>query len=237
MAILFPPGSSVICWRRQAFPTDRIVSPNRNSPPPHRSWETSGAKFSSRRGVAVPVLRHDLCHGRDRRHHAADHVGPVDHRVAAGDRHTAAALDRGLGRGVREVSADPAIPPPQSRHEPRRIPDDLLVGVRTPPVGPADRFRLCGAVSVLLVARAVAEAAARAPRRHPAARLRTGRARLVHGRERPRRAGRGQPVPAGGPSRAGAGDLCGDAVDRARAAAKPLSRTAGEGGRGKAEAG
>ena len=40
-----------------------------------------------------------------------------------------------------------------------------------------------------------------------AARFRAGRARLVHGQERPRRPGRRQPIPTGGASRFGAGDL------------------------------
>ncbi len=51
--------------------------------------------------------------------------------------------------------------------------------------------------------------------RHPGARLRAGSARLVHGRERARPPGRGQPVPARRPSAAGARDLRRDPVDGA----------------------
>ena len=49
----------------------------------------------------------------------------------------------------------------QSRDEPRRVQDDLLVGMDAPPARPADRRRLPAAVPVVLVARLARARAAR----------------------------------------------------------------------------
>ena len=61
-----------------------------------------------------------------------------------------------------------------------------------------------------------AAAALAAIERDPAARRRAGGVRLVYGRKRPRPSRRSQPIPPRRASGTGAGDLCGDAVDRTR---------------------
>ena len=48
--------------------------------------------------------------------------------------------------GIRQIPADPAIQTAERRDEPRRVQDDLPVGIHPPPVGPADRVRLPAAV-------------------------------------------------------------------------------------------
>ena len=98
--------------------------------------------------------------------------------------------------------------------------------------------RLIGFVYALpllyfLVRRQIPRRLVAAACRDLSARLRAGRARLVHGQERPRRPRLGQPVPPRRASRAGAGDLRADPVDRAAANPSPLaggrSAAAGEG--------
>src|SRR4051794_30627134 len=59
--------------------------------------------------LAAVLLRDDFRDGGDRRHHAADPIRLVDHRMAAGHRYRAAAVASRLDRRVREIPADPAI--------------------------------------------------------------------------------------------------------------------------------
>ena len=63
-------------------------------------------------------------------------------------------LDRGRMAGrVRQIQDDPAIPRAQSRHEPRRVQDHLLVGVVASAAGAPDRRGIPAAVPVVPVAR------------------------------------------------------------------------------------
>ena len=58
-----------------------------------------------------------------------------------------------LAGRIREIPGHPAIPRTQPRHEPRRVQDDLLVGMDAPAAGALDRRGVPAAVSVFSCAR------------------------------------------------------------------------------------
>ena len=61
----------------------------------------------------------------------------------------------GLAGRVQGLSGDPAIPGTQPRHEPRRVQDDLLVGMDAPAAGALDRRRVPAAVPLFPLARLI----------------------------------------------------------------------------------
>ncbi len=124
--------------------------------------------------------------------------GPLDHRVEAAARRHSAADREGLAGCARDVPADPRVPAHQQGHEPRRIPDDLSVGMGAPAGGADHRPRLSPAVHRVLAARDAAglvQAVGRAP---PRAWRPAGLRRLVDGDVGADGARRREPLPARG---------------------------------------
>ena len=91
----------------------------------------------------------------------------------------------GLAGGVRALSAEPAIRAAQSRHEPARFQDHLLVGMGASRARPLHRARLCRRLPLDRGAPRGLPPAARNPRRDGCAARHAGRRRLDHGRLRP----------------------------------------------------
>ncbi len=166
--------------------------------------------------MALVLLRIDFPDGRGRRHYAAHSFRPVDHRMEAGHRHCAAAVGRRLDCGIREIPADPRIPHRSFRDELGRVQKHLLLGILTSAAGSPDWRGVCRPVHLVFGAAASAAPPRAAARRHPAPRVSAGRARLVHGRERPCRPGRGQPIPPRRPPRSRPCDLCRNSLDGPR---------------------
>src|SRR3546814_12468371 len=107
--------------------------------------------------------------------------------MAAVDRLAAAAVRRRVAAGLRPLQTDLAVSVDELRHDPSGVPDDLLVGIRPPPVGPADRGRLRAALPVVPAATAAPPAAGAAslrslPARRPARRDRIDRKSVVSGK-------------------------------------------------------
>ena len=169
--------------------------------------------------------------GAGRRRDPAYGIRPVDHRMEAGDGRGAAALRQFVAGSIRKISGHSAIPRAQSRHEPRRVSDDLLVGMGAPAARSRDRRRVSPAIPVVSLARRRRAGFAPAIMVHFRARRTARRGRLVDGRLRPCRARRGFAIPAGDASPPRVPDLCradldGVALARTRgiAAAGPHSR-------------
>src|ERR1043166_3107345 len=164
-------------------------------------------------------------HGAGGRRDAPDRVRPLDRRMAAGDRHPAAAFRRAMAERVRQIPLDAAVPAPQRRHEPCRLQDDLLVGMGAPPARARDRGGVPAAVLVLPVARLGLTPAAREIMGDLRPGRAAGRGRLVDGRLGPGEPGRGLAISPRNPPRAGVRDLRGDWLD----AAEPFGTRRGRG--------
>ena len=185
----------------------RHGDPNRTASPATRR----------RQRVADRGRRADRDHGAGRRRHAADGIRTVDRGVEARHRRAAAAQRRAVGAGVRGLQGDSAISRTQRRHEPRRVPDHLLVGVEPSAARPRHRRGLFAAVPVLSVARRSrrrTEAAAVADLRPRRA---AGRGRLVDGGLRTVAAGGSFAIAPRYSSGTGTSDFRGNRLDAAPA--------------------
>jgi hypothetical protein len=137
--------------------------------------------------------------------------------VGAGHRHPAAARHKRVAGRVREISGHSAISRASFRHDPRRVPDDLLVGVDASASGPADRRGVSPAVSLVSLARHAGTIVTSAAVVHFRARGAARRRRLVDGGVRAGRARRGLAISAGDASYPRMRYLCHAARDGAAA--------------------
>ena len=174
-----------------------------------------GTAWARDQAVALRRRRARPRHGSRRRGDAAYRIRPVDHRMAACHGHAAAAERNAMAERVREISGHPAIPRTQSRHEPRRVQDDLLVGVDAPADRPDDRRGIPAAVFVVPVARLDRARNARPALGDFRAWRASRRRRLVDGRFRSRRSRRGFAISAGDASGSCLRHLRGAALDGA----------------------
>src|SRR6478752_7659360 len=101
--------------------------------------------------------------------------------MATGYRRAAAAHRRRLAERIRQISDDPAVHRAQRRHESRRVPDDLLVGMDAPAARTPGWRGFLAAVPVLPLARLARARSARPAVADLRARGATGGSRLVDG--------------------------------------------------------
>ena len=167
------------------------------------------------RHLAPRLLSDGVRHRRGRRHDAAHPFGPVHRRVAA-DRGRDSSPERcAVGGDLRQVPGDARIQAAQPRHDDGGLQVDLLVGVFPPAARAARRRGLPRSLRVLPRhaqgdRRARLEAGGDLFAGRPA-----GRARLVHGEERPRRRSAGELGTTRGPPRSRLPDLRPSLLDRA----------------------
>ena len=177
-----------------------------------------GSGVSPARHAAVADRRRcdDLFDAGDRRHHAADAIRPLDRGMGADFRRSAADERERLAGRVRKIPGYPAIPRTQPRHGPRRVQDDLLVGMDAPAGGAQHRRGVSAAVSVFPGARLGSVALARPAVDDFRRRRAAGSGRLVDGVVGPvGRARQRVAIPIGVSFDARLRDLCRHRVDRA----------------------
>ena len=196
-------GTSSVSPRNTARPQS-FRSPTRRQ---HARRQHVYACRRSRPSVRPPLAsagrRDDLRHGRARRADPADRIRSVDDRVAAPVRLAAADERLRLAAAVRPLQGDAAVPAGLPRPDRRRLQGDLLAGISAPAVRPVDRRRVPGRLRHSAAAPPPAAPAGPGAGRAVRPRRPAGRARLVHGRQRPGRPARGQPLPARRPPLAG----------------------------------
>ncbi len=148
-------------------------------------------------GVAVCGRGTGVLDGGRGRGDAADRLWPLHHRMAADRGDRAPAVAGRLARGIRQVPADPPIPPRQPGHEPRRFQGHLLVGMDASLPRPPHRRCLPLAVPLFPGYRTDSARTAGQAFRYLCTGGPAGIHRLVHGALRPRRPHRCEPIPAG----------------------------------------
>jgi len=97
--------------------------------------------------VAAHGGRDDLSHLDRWRRDAFDGIRSVDRGMEADYRRAAANLRRPMAGRIREIPDHSAIPRAQPWHEPRRLQDNLLVGMVAPAAGKTDGRGLPFAIS------------------------------------------------------------------------------------------
>src|SRR5579862_8936571 len=113
-------------------------------------WNPYAGLAQSRGRMAA---RHRSHHPRHGHHWWADahyRLGPFDHRMGPDHGRDPAPERRAMGRGLRQISEDPAICPGEPGHEPSGVPGNFLVGMDASFPGPSFG---CGVFPALPVVR------------------------------------------------------------------------------------